>query len=147
MKVTDPSGQTWRVSRRWAPWRPRLRDVGGAAQDAAWWAGDPADVAIWMFFFVLSVLAPLLLALAFAPVELALLAVALPVAVLGRVVFGRKWHVEVRRGWRPWTEVLAGSWAQSGIRIVEIAGAVRRGDLPERTLPEAGWPPSPRSFT
>lgn len=25
MKVRDPEGRTWRVTRRWLPWRPRPR--------------------------------------------------------------------------------------------------------------------------
>lgn len=134
MKVTDPGGQTWRVSRRWLPWRPRLRDVNGAAEQGAWLAGDPADIAIWIVVFVVGVVAPVVFSVLFLPLELLALLLVLPAAVLGRVLFARRWHVELRRGWRPWTEVLAGDWRQSGARVRELAEAVRRGELPDRTL-------------
>jgi hypothetical protein len=66
--------------------------------------------------------------------ELLLLLLVLPFALLGRVLLGRHWVVEVRQGWKPWFEIEAGDWQASGLRIHAIADAVRRGELPPRTL-------------
>ncbi|HSX68052.1 hypothetical protein [Nocardioides sp.] len=83
---------------------------------------------------IISVVAPIVFSLLFLPLELIAIVVVLPLAVLGRVLFGRKWHVELRRDWKPWTEVKAGDWRASTIKIHELADAVRRGEVPARTL-------------
>jgi hypothetical protein len=129
MKVQSPDGQVWRVSRRWVPWRQRIRDVdplSGFGTDV------PVDdlVAGIVLFLVLLVLVPIMLIAAVAGVEFLLLLLVLPFAVLGRMLFGRQWRVEVRRGWRPYCEELAGDWQQSGLRIHELADDIRRGDVP-----------------
>jgi hypothetical protein len=70
----------------------------------------------------------------FAGLEFLLVLLVLPFAVLGRMLFGRHWHVELRRGFTPWWEVEAGDWQASSVWIHQVADAVRRGVLPERTL-------------
>jgi len=137
VKVTDPSGQTWRISRRWLPWRQRLRDVRDFAADMS--SPDFGDdlvvgLAIWAVVIVIAIVAPILLSLLFLPLEFMALVLVLPLAILGRILFGRKWHVELRRGWGVWCEVAAGDWRGSTMKIHEIADAVRRGEIPERTL-------------
>lgn len=81
-------------------------------------------------------MAPVVFAALFAAVELLLLLVVLPLAVLGRVLFGRKWRVEVRRGWRAHHEELVGDWQRSGLRIHELAREIEGGRMPARTLPD-----------
>lgn len=135
MKVTDPDGQDWRVSRRWVPWRQRLRDVSDLALDATPDVDDlVVGIAIWLVVLTIAVLAPVVFSILFLPIEFVALVIVLPLAVLGRVLFGRKWHVELRRGWSPWTEVMAGDWRASGLTIHQVADAVRRGEVPPRTL-------------
>jgi hypothetical protein len=115
MKVQSPDGQVWRVTRRWVPWRQRLNNP------------DPNQVRYtssdsWWSLGLLAIL------------ELLVELVLLPFAVIGRAVFGLKWSVEVRRGWKPYTEETVGDWHGSGVRIQELANAIRLGDLPEQTL-------------
>jgi len=152
VKVTDPSGQTWRVSRRWVPWRPRFRDVdpsnvldfgnGGGGSGGGDGGGFDIDlgealviiaVVIAAILFLIFV-APVMLAVLFALAEWLIVLAVIPIAVLGRVLFGRQWHVEVRRGWRAWYEVKSGDWTASTMKIHELADAVRRGDIPARTI-------------
>lgn len=131
--MSDPDGQTWRVSRRWLPLparaRRRVRDSGagggwpadggtdggsdcgpdggsdgGSYGGSDGWGFDLSDggdlvglVLGLVLLAVVAVLAPLLLPV----VELVVLVVLLPFAVLGRVLLGRRWTIEVRRGWRP----------------------------------------------
>lgn len=136
VKVTDPRGQTWRVTRRWVPWRRRATGVtDDSAPDLSWAQGlgdDPVSIIVAVVALVL--LAPFVVLVLLAGVELLLLLLLLPFAILGRVLLGRHWTVEVRRGWRPWWEVRAGDWQASTARIHDVATAIRRGDLPERTL-------------
>lgn len=96
---------------------------------------DPVSVVLAVVALVL--LLPFIVLVLVAGAEFLLLLVVLPFAILGRVVLGRHWTVEVRRGWRPWWEVQAGDWQSSSVRIHEIADAVRRGDLPPQTLGRA----------
>ncbi|HEY9566391.1 MAG TPA: hypothetical protein VIR30_21720 [Nocardioides sp.] len=124
MKVRDPQGNTWRVTRRWVPWRRRF------GSDALDWAPDSMfDDFVW---FVLAI--PFLVLAVIFGLELLLLLAVLPFAILGRVAFGRHWTVEARKGFTPWFEIAAGGWNDSGNRITQIAEAIQRGALPPRTL-------------
>ena len=98
MKVQDPDGQTWRVTRRWFPWRLRWRDVddNGGGFDL----GDDLIISLLLLVLFL-VLAPVVGPLILGSMELVLILLVLPFAVLGRVLLGRKWSVEARRGYRP----------------------------------------------
>ncbi len=144
MKVSDPDGRTWRVSRRWLPLRSRSRrrrsdpdrrdgSGGGSGGDSGGWdigapeADDLVGLALGVgLLVVLAVVAPLLLPL----LELVVLVLLLPFAVLGRVLLGRRWTIEVRRGWRPVHYELTGTWSEAGARITELAVALERGHGP-----------------
>ena len=67
-------------------------------------------------------------------IELLLLLAILPFAIGARVVFGRHWTVEVRRGFHPIYEERAGSWAASGVRITDLAREIEAGNVPADTL-------------
>ncbi|HWJ82130.1 MAG TPA: hypothetical protein VNS55_07830 [Nocardioides sp.] len=131
MKVTDPAGQTWRVTRRWVPWRRRLKGSLDAVPDLGigGLGNDPVSAIVGVVLLI--VLLPFLLLVLLAGVELLLVLLVLPFAVVARVAFGRHWYVEVRRGFTPVHEVEAGDWRESGLRIYELAGVLERGD----TLP------------
>ena len=134
MKVTSPDDVTWRVTRRWMPWRRRIRDTtdrlptlpdGGIGD-------DPVSMIIGLLLLI--VLLPFLLLMLVAGLELLLILAAMPFAVAGRVVFGRRWTVEVRRAWEPHSEEQVGSWRHTGLRIREIAQQIERGQVPPGTL-------------
>jgi len=138
MKVRDPEGQTWRVTRRWVPWRRRLRGSLDGAPDVpggTTLGDDPVSAVIGLVFLV--ILLPFLLLGLIAVLEALLLLAVMPFAVLVRVLFGRHWHVEVRAGFRPYYEVEAGDWRASTLRIHELAAALERGERPEENLADA----------
>ncbi|WP_345263500.1 hypothetical protein [Nocardioides nanhaiensis] len=133
MKVRSPGGQVWRVSRRWVPWRRRLRGSLDAVPDLPGGLGDdPVSAIVGLVLLVLAL--PFLVLVLLAGLELLLLLLVLPVALLGRVLLGRHWTVEVRRGWAPWTEQPAGDWQASGVAVHELADRLRRGEVPEQTI-------------
>ncbi len=141
MKVTDPSGTTWRISRRWVPWRRRskgwfAKTMDGTPSMPVVGGDDPVSAVISAVILVilLPFLVVALVVGLIALIELAVLLAVLPVALLARMLTGRHWYVEMRRGFRPYWEVDAGSWRASGERILEIAQAVERGHLPHPTL-------------
>jgi hypothetical protein len=140
VKVDDPDGQTWRISRRWVPWRRRRwRDINPPGADLNGLAtGLPDDVVGLALLVVLVLIAVLLVPLLLLPLllvaEVVLLLLLMPFAVAGRVLLGRRWCVEVRRGWSPWMEQPAGDWGDSSVLIHEIADDIRRGVVPVRTL-------------
>lgn len=137
MKVRDPQGQAWRVSRRWVPWRRRLKGAMDGVPDlgAGSLGDDPISMVIGLLLLI--VLLPFLLLLLVAWMELLVLLAVLPLAILGRVLLGRHWTVEVRRGWRPWWETTSGDWSASRQRIHDIAVAIERGQTPPRTLSDS----------
>ena len=132
MKVEDPSGQTWRVTRRWVPWRRRMKDVdlgsGWGVPDLNGLGDDPISAVIAIVLLVLAL--PFILLGLVVAAEFLLLLLLLPVAVLARVLLGQKWTVEARRGFTIVWDAPAGDWQASGLRIHEVAEAIRRGELP-----------------
>lgn len=132
MKVKDPTGQTWRVSRRWVPWRRRLKDVLDVVPDTPVLGDDPISLVIGGIILILML--PFLLLLVVAGLEFLLLLLVLPFAILGRVLFGRHWTIEARRGWRATWEEPAGDWAQSRQAIRDVATALERGHWPPSNL-------------
>jgi len=133
VKVRDPGGQVWRVSRRWVPWRRRLKGALDAAPDLPGGLGDdPVSAVVGLVLLVLAL--PFLVLALLAGIELLLLLLVLPVALLGRVVLGRHWTVEVRQGFTVVHEEPAGDWQASGVRIHELAAQLRRGERPPRTI-------------
>lgn len=130
MKVRDPEGRTWRVTRRWLPWRPRPRVVG---------PGLSLDIADGLIGFVVAlafglVVLPVLSFVLISGGEVLLLGLLLPFVVIGRIALGNTWWVEARLGYRPYWEEEVGDWRASGQRIRSVAAAIGRGYPPQRTL-------------
>lgn len=134
MKVSSPDGTTWRVTRRWVPWRRRVKGVLDSVPDVGYISlgDDPISAIIAVVLLVLLI--PFVLLAIVASLEILLVLLVLPFAIAGRAIFGRHWTVEVRRGWRPYAEEEAGDWQASTLRIHELADAVRRGQVPAQTL-------------
>ncbi|HYG95430.1 MAG TPA: hypothetical protein VD859_17780 [Nocardioides sp.] len=137
MKVQH-EGTTWRVSRRWVPWRRRLRTIDAPDVGSGVTLGDDPISAI-VGIVLLVVLLPFLLVALFVLLEVLLLLLLVPIAALVRIVFGRHWVVEVRRGWTAFYEEQAGDWRDSGERIHLVAQAIERGQLPPQNI---GTPPA-----
>ncbi|MBM7519032.1 hypothetical protein [Nocardioides nitrophenolicus] len=135
MKVRDPEGQTWRVTRRWVPWRRRLRSAGTGPLDGLNGLGDDPISAIIAIVLLILALPFVILAL-FVAFEFLLLLLLLPFAALARVAFGAHWTIEARRGFTIWWDARAGDWRTSGERIRAVAGEIAEGRLPPRTVAE-----------
>ncbi|MDZ5621540.1 hypothetical protein [Nocardioides bizhenqiangii] len=146
MKVSY-NDEKWRVTRRWLPWRRRVRGAGKA------WdlvpslpAGDdPVSGAITLVVLVIfaPVIAVAVVLTVLAAIEFAVLLLLVPFLAVARMAFGRHWVVEVRRGFTPYYEEHAGDWAASSERIRQLAASISRGDLPLHTLGDDAGPVSP----
>src|SRR5699024_12223320 len=66
--------------------------------------------------------------------EMLLLLLLRPFAVLGRVLLGRHRRVEVREGWAFAWETEAGSWSERGRAIEHVAEGLRMGVPPWRAV-------------
>ena len=134
MKVQAPAGESYRIQRRWLPWRRRAR------ADALDWMPDlpGADVDFGDESFALVILAllliPLLLVAAFIVGEVLLLLLLLPFFVLARSVFGTPWVIEVTRKRKVVHVEAVEGWAESLQRIEHLATALRQGDPPQGDL-------------
>lgn len=150
MKVRDPQGRTWRVSRRWMPWRRKTHvdDWGLTPHNAGSGLGDdPISMIIGLLLLVLLI--PVLVLMVIVALEMLLLLLVLPFAILGRVLLGRHWRVEVREGWTFAWETEAGDWSQSGRMIEHVAEGLRMGMPPWQAahprppqMPWSGRPPT-----
>ncbi|GEP35997.1 hypothetical protein NSZ01_37650 [Nocardioides szechwanensis] len=133
VKVKDPSGQTWRVTRRWVPWRRRLKGVLPNMPTGVGSLGDnPISLVIGIIFLIIAI--PFILLAIVAALELLLLFLVIPFALLARALFGQHWTVEARRGFHIWYDEPAGDWQASGIRIHALADQIRHGDTPPQTV-------------
>ena len=127
VKVVDPAGETWRIKRRWLPWRPRLRD---GAFELGTHVIDAADGFPFLLFLLGLVLIPVAVALAVFVAEIALALLVVSILTFGRAIFIGRWPIEVFRG-RALVHVdAARGWADSGRRMGEIVDGIRRGDPP-----------------
>ncbi|WGL51716.1 hypothetical protein P5P86_17375 [Nocardioides sp. BP30] len=138
MRATDPAGVTYRVRRRWLPWRWRRRF------SARPWDPDPlagidlADSVTGAILGALGAIAvaivlPILILTLITGAEFLLLLLVLPIA-LGARLFGRHWQVEVRRGWRLLYEVDGGDWNRSRRVIADLVERIRLGRLEQGRL-------------
>ncbi|WP_212755298.1 hypothetical protein [Flexivirga aerilata] len=134
-KAASPWGRTYKVKRRWLPWR---RTKGGLdGMDSPPDLGD--DPLSIILFVVLAV--PLIIVLVLFFGELLLLMLLLPVFVLARAVHGEPWTIEVLdRDDVVYTERVKG-WNASQERIDQIAKLIRAGIAPPGVGPQV--PPGP----
>ena len=140
MKVRDPQGQTWRVTRRWVPWRRRLKGWWDAVPSLPVGLGDdPVSAIIGIVFLIIAL--PFVIIALISGLELLLLVFLLPFALVGRVFLGKHWTIEARRGFKIWWQDASGDWQASGVRIHDGAAAIERGDLPPQNVDAP--PPDP----
>ena len=134
MRLTDPAGVTWRVRRRWLPWRPRRRriDPDDAPLELAGSADDLViAVVVLVVLLVVALLAPWVLMGAFLAVEVLAVVLLLPLFVLLRGLRIARWPVAVRRGrGLVWEESVRG-WRGSRERMHVIATAIAGGRVDE----------------
>jgi hypothetical protein len=131
VKVKAADGSTWRVRRRWLPWRRRVRDVPDAPLDVGTLGDDPISMILLVIGLVL--LLPALIVLIVLVGELLLLLLLLPLVTIARGLFGMPWTIEVRHERRlQYTERIRG-WSATSRRVDDIATALRLGHrIPRR---------------
>jgi hypothetical protein len=135
VRVKDSKGRTWRVGRRWLPWRRRFREVPDGGLDLSMLpdADDPITAAIGLVLAIVGLifLVPALLVLLGLVLELALLLALLPLAIVLRVALRRPWTVQVVGPSENvvHTERVVG-WRASTARIGQLAELVRHGSPP-----------------
>lgn len=165
-KVIDPSGVTWRVSRRWYPWRRNfsLRDflTSEPKPDAA--PAEPADppaseapdlpknivlkvlfllagVVVWIVVGVSKVVfytGVVVLFLAISVVELVLALAIMPIAMLLRVLGMARWPIEIGRGGKHFATRHAGDFGAAGVLRDRLSADIAEGTPPAgETAPAA----------
>lgn len=128
MKVRTPSGQVYRIRRRWGLWRwsnvsARMPDEAGITGDQYRFESPSRDAHVYAIrrSGIQSGAGFVLIA---ALVQAVLLPVLLPIAIALRTFFGKPWMVQVR--WADVrTEIKGGSWSESTTLINSLAGHVK----------------------
>ncbi|MGO1165498.1 MAG: hypothetical protein ACTMHL_02655 [Janibacter sp.] len=138
------------------PWRRRSStgSWGDGPQFMGSLGDDPISMVIGCLGLVLFI--PFLILAIVVAFEMLLLLLLLPFAILGRMLFGSHWRVEVREGWDFAWEFEAGGWSESGRVIEHVAQGLRMGLSPWRAAeprppvgrspigkPPPGQPPPP----
>lgn len=129
-KVADPDGQEWFVWRRWYVWRRllTLRDCwswssnGGGDTGGHGGGSTGIDDLIMLPFFLLAVAAT-----AVSIVDMAVQLVALPFAVLSRLVRLTSWPVQVDRGNKHVRTLRVRGFGNAAVLRDEQAALVREG--------------------
>lgn len=155
-KVVDPAGVTWRVSRRWYPWRRNfsLRDFltsepkAEPAAPAEPVKADEPDlpknivgkvlflllgVVVWIVVGVSKVVfytGVVVLFLAISLVELVLALLIMPIAVLLRLAGMARWPIEIGRGGKHFTTRHAGDFGAAGALRDRLAEDIAAGTPP-----------------
>lgn len=93
---------------------------------------DPISMVLAMVMLILAL--PVLIVALVAGLELLVILLLLPFAVLGRMLFGQQWTIEARNGFTPVWEAPAGRWGQSRRVIRDVATAIQQGHLPPRNI-------------
>ncbi len=132
VKIKDPHGQTWRVTRRWVPWRRKLKGTWERMPELPS-GDDPISMILTVIMLILCL--PVLILALVASLEFLLILLLLPFVILGRIIFGQHWTIEARLDWTPVWEEAAGSWSDSGRAIQDVATAIQRGHLPPHNIP------------
>jgi hypothetical protein len=142
LEVRDPDGGVWRIRRRWAAQRIRVRrrdlvdvsfaDVGGLFD------GAPSGLALLVTVVIVgAVLVFVVLPIAAFLLELLILAILVAGYVAGRVLLRRPWDIDVRGdGYRRTLHVHG--WRASRRAMRDLAAALERGEAPSALLDPAG---------
>lgn len=114
MRIEGPDGRRWWVGRRWLPWRPRGRDLGGGGvpEVPAISGDEPIGLLVAIGVALLVVILPVILVAAVFVAEWLLLLLLLPIVTLLRVGFGMPWTVVARTTGARYAEQVAG-WRTS----------------------------------
>lgn len=133
MIVEDPSGETWRIKRRWLPWRLRKRkpeqlidgvpDVGGVDDIVA-------ALVVFIVLVLVVVFVPIVAVLTLLVAELLILLLLLPLFVVLRATFVARWPIEVWQGERLVHAEAVRGWSDSHRRMIELADGIRLGVRP-----------------
>lgn len=158
-KVVDPTGVTWRVNRRWYPWRRNfsLRDFltttpsdaadQGAGTEAAAAPEEPTlprnvvlkvlfllmGVVVWIVLGVGKVIfytAVIVLFLVASLVELLLALLIMPIAVVLRLAGMARWPIEISRGGKHFATEHAGEFGAAGVLRDQVSGDIAAGTPP-----------------
>ena len=123
-EVQDASGHTWRVKRRWLPWRRRAKpgefDLTFDVLDAA---DDPISLVVCIVISIIVI--PLLFVFGFLLAEALLLLLLFPIAVLFRIAFIRSWPIEVWQGKKLLEQESVKGWRASSERIHDLVNEIR----------------------
>ncbi|GAA3531557.1 hypothetical protein GCM10022234_30880 [Aeromicrobium panaciterrae] len=132
MEVVDPAGETWRVKRRWLPWRLKRRNPDDVVDvsDAAGAVDEPIGLVIVVVVLAVAVLAPVIFVLAFFVAEFLLLLLLLPLFVVIRGSLLGRWPIEAFKGKQLVASESVRGWRASGDRMLEIADGIRMGQPP-----------------
>lgn len=130
MRIVDPAGVKWRVKRRWAPWRRRVRDFSYDVPFADGLGDDPISMILGVIVLIIAI--PLIILALVAMLELLVLLLLLPLAMLIRALFGGAWPIEVFRGRKLQTTEYVKGWSASRERIHDLAEQVRLRGVADR---------------
>lgn len=125
MKAVTPTGEKYRVRRKWLPWRrkAKLKDIDWL--DIPDLGDDPISAIIMAIFLV-----PLIIILVLLLGEFLLLLLVLPLVMIARSIFGKPWTIEVtEKGQLRAAEQVKG-WRASAERIRQLAKLLEAGGTP-----------------
>ncbi|WP_446666813.1 hypothetical protein [Flexivirga sp. B27] len=136
MKAVTPTGERYRVRRKWLPWRRKAR-----AKDMDWFdIPDLGDDPISLIIFGI-ILLPLIVILMIFLGEFLLLLLIFPLVMIARAVFGTPWTIEVSHKRRLVAAEKVKGWRASRDRIRRLAKVIEAGTVEQIVAPESATAP------
>lgn len=122
MKAVTPTGEKYRVRRKWLPWRRKAK-----AGDTDWLnTPDLGDDPISMIVMCI-LLVPLVVLLVIFLGEFLLLLLIFPLVMIARAIFGKPWTIGVTRKRNLVTAEKVKGWRASHARIRQLAKLIESG--------------------
>lgn len=139
MKAVTPTGEKYRVRRKWLPWRRKAK-----GRDLDWFdVPDLGDDPISMIIFGI-VLVPLIVILVLFLGEFLLLLLFFPLVMIARSTFGTPWTIEVTCKRDLVAAEKVKGWGASRDRIRLIAKLVEAGAVQQVITPAPAMTPVDR---
>lgn len=141
MKAVAPTGEKYRVRRKWLPWRRKAK-----GKDLDWFdIPDLGDDPISMIIFGI-ILVPLIIVLVVFLGEFLLLLLVFPLVMIARSLFGTPWTIEITRTRDLVAAEKVKGWGASRDRIRQIAKLIEAGAVQQVIAPTPTTPPVDRPF-
>lgn len=139
MKVVAPTGEKYRVRRKWLPWHRKAK-----LKDMDWFDVPDLDDDPISLIIMAVILVPLIVLLVIFLGEFLLLLLVFPLVMIARSIFGKPWTIEVTEKRQLRASEQVKGWRASRERIRAMAKLLETGGIPALYRSQPDYPGTAR---